>query len=71
MRAWTRGFFAVSIVVAGSAYGQEPFDYQAVDVPCDAGAPTFCPGGVAPQTAVMWYHDGSNASLKAASSWPT
>jgi len=60
MRTCTLGFLAVSILVAGRAYGQLPFDYQAIDVPCDSGAPTFCPGGVAPQTAVnginAWVH---------------
>jgi len=58
MRAYTLGFLAISILVAGRAYAQLPFDYQAVDVPCDVGAPTFCPGGVAPQTAV----NGINAA---------
>jgi hypothetical protein len=51
-------FIAVSILVAARAYGQQPFDYQAVDVPCAAGAPTFCPEGIAPQTAV----NGINAN---------
>jgi|SRR5215471_1641768 len=58
MRVCTLGFLAVSILVAGRAHGQQLFDYQAVDVPCDAGAPTFCQGGVASQTAV----NGINAS---------
>jgi uncharacterized membrane protein len=58
MRTCTLGFLAVSILVAGRAYGQLPFAYHAIDVPCDSGAPTFCPGGVAPQTAV----NGINAA---------
>lgn len=58
MRACTLGFLAVSILGAGSANRQQTFDYQAVDVLCDAGAPTFCPGGMAPQTAV----NGINAA---------
>jgi hypothetical protein len=57
MRACSLASLAVSILVAGRAYGQ-PFDYRAVDVACAAGAPTFCPGGTAPQTAV----NGINAN---------
>ena len=70
MRTCMLGFLAVSILVGGRAYGQQPFDYHPVDVPCADGAPTFCPGGIAPQTAVNginaagdivgWYIDGAN-----------
>jgi hypothetical protein len=58
MRASGFGFLAVSILIGGPAYGQQPFTYRPVDVPCNAGAPTFCPLGVAPQTAV----NGINAA---------
>jgi len=57
MRACSFGFLALSILAGGPAYGQT-FDYRAVDVPCSAGAPSLCQGGVAPQTAV----NGINAA---------
>lgn len=44
-----------SIVVVGLLAGQaqgQTFDYAFVDVPCNPGAPTFCPGAVAVQTIV-------------------
>lgn len=69
MRECTFGIIAISILAGGPAYGQQLFDYGAVDVPCAAGAPSFCPGGIASQTAVNginaagdivgWYVDGA------------
>lgn len=58
MRACSFGIIAISILAGAPAYGQQRFDYVAVDVPCAASAPTFCPGGLAPQTAV----NGINAA---------
>lgn len=58
MRACSFGIIAISILAGAPAYGQQRFDYVAVDVPCAASAPTFCPGGFAPQTAV----NGINAA---------
>jgi hypothetical protein len=59
MRVCSLGLLALSILVTGrAADAQPPFDYQAVDAPCATGAPTFCPGGIAPQTAV----NGINAA---------
>ena len=58
MRTCSFGIIAISILAGGSASGQQLFDYAAVDVPCAASAPTLCPGGVAPQTAV----NGINAA---------
>jgi probable HAF family extracellular repeat protein len=58
MRACSFVIVAISILGGGPAYGQQIFDYHAVDVPCAAGAPTFCADGVAPQTAV----NGINAA---------
>ena len=58
MRACSFGIIAISILAGGPAYGQQLFDYGAVDVPCAASAPTLCAGGVAPQTAV----NGINAA---------
>ena len=52
MRACSFGIIAISILAGGPVYGQQLFDYGAVDAPCAASAPTLCPGGVAPQTAV-------------------
>jgi hypothetical protein len=42
------------------AYGQQRFDFVAVDVPCAASAPTFCAGGLAPQTAVNGINAGGD-----------
>jgi hypothetical protein len=58
MRTCSFGIIAISILAGGPAYGQQLFDYAAVDVPCAASAPTFCSGGVARQTAV----NGINAA---------
>jgi hypothetical protein len=58
MRACSLGVLVVSILAGSPAYGQQRFDFRAVDVPCAAGAPSFCPGGVALQTAV----NGINAA---------
>jgi hypothetical protein len=58
MRALIVTLIALSTLAGGPAYGQQFFDYRAVDVPCAAGAPTFCPDGIAPQTAV----NGINAA---------
>ena len=52
MRACSFGIIAIAILGGGRASGQQLFDYRAVDVPCAATAPTLCPGGIAPQTAV-------------------
>ena len=58
MRACSFGVIAISILAGAPAYGQQRFDFLAVDVPCAASAPTFCPGGLASQTAV----NGINAA---------
>ena len=52
MRACSFGFLALLILAGSPAYGQQLFDYRAVDVPCATGAPTFCTDGIALQTAV-------------------
>ena len=52
MRACSFGIIGISIWAGTPAYGQQRFDFVAVDVPCAASAPTLCPGGLAPQTAV-------------------
>jgi uncharacterized membrane protein len=52
MRTCSLAIIAMLIVVGSPANGQQRFDYVAVDVPCPAAAPTLCPGGIAPQTAV-------------------
>jgi hypothetical protein len=58
MRALIFGLIAPSILAGGPVYGQQLFDYRAVDAPCAASAPTFCPDGIALQTAV----NGINAA---------
>ena len=42
MRVCSFAIIATSMLAGGPAYGQPLFDYGAVDVPCAAGAPTFC-----------------------------
>ena len=46
MRTCIFAIIAISILAGGPAYGQQLFDYGAVDVPCAASAPTLCPGGM-------------------------
>jgi len=48
----------VVLFVGSPGFAQTYDDFTLIDVPCDAAAPTFCPNGVAVQTAV----NGINAS---------
>ena len=42
---------AVAALLAGKpGFAQTYSDFTFIDVPCAAGAPTFCPDGVAVQT---------------------
>jgi hypothetical protein len=59
MRTGYVAALALAVLLVGTpGFAQIYNDFTLIDVPCDAGAPTLCPNGVAVQTAV----NGINAS---------